>query len=205
MKHGTDNVTQRQPSTKFSTFSYSSCCQGYCRNLMSWPCVTGILPARSEDDECPQGAGRGALCRSIQQALLQGPGELHCQVPLLLLLVCQECCTLFTSLTAALKTGNVECLSTSTDVRPCLCSRHQTQGRIGTCDSNWSKDQFIDCPTLCSGPVVATVWEGKGVVVTGRKLVGATNPLASGAALVLPQLALPQCTGGGHGVDLAHA
>lgn len=33
---------------------------------------------------------------------------------------------------------------------------------------------------LCSGPVVATVWEGKGVVVTGRKLVGATNPLASG-------------------------
>lgn len=31
-----------------------------------------------------------------------------------------------------------------------------------------------------SGPVVATVWEGKGVVVTGRKLVGATNPLASG-------------------------
>lgn len=33
---------------------------------------------------------------------------------------------------------------------------------------------------MCSGPVVATVWEGKGVVVTGRKLVGATNPLASG-------------------------
>ncbi|EIE19716.1 hypothetical protein WJX75_008683 [Coccomyxa subellipsoidea] len=32
---------------------------------------------------------------------------------------------------------------------------------------------------IVSGPVVATVWEGKGVVVTGRKLVGATNPLAS--------------------------
>ena len=40
---------------------------------------------------------------------------------------------------------------------------------------------FYLCVPLCSGPVVATVWEGKGVVVTGRKLVGATNPLASGA------------------------
>ena len=40
----------------------------------------------------------------------------------------------------------------------------------------------------CSGPVVATVWEGLGVVVTGRKLVGATNPLASGAALCLANL-----------------
>lgn len=32
---------------------------------------------------------------------------------------------------------------------------------------------------IVSGPVVATVWEGKSVVATGRKLVGATNPLAS--------------------------
>lgn len=39
---------------------------------------------------------------------------------------------------------------------------------------------YIADLSLCSGPVVATVWEGKGVVVTGRKLVGATNPLASG-------------------------
>jgi len=42
---------------------------------------------------------------------------------------------------------------------------------------------FLEWWVLCSGPVVATVWEGKGVVATGRKLVGATNPLASGAEL----------------------
>ena len=32
---------------------------------------------------------------------------------------------------------------------------------------------------IISGPVVAMVWEGKSVVSTGRKLVGATNPLAA--------------------------
>ena len=32
---------------------------------------------------------------------------------------------------------------------------------------------------IVSGPVVAMVWEGKGVVATGRKIIGATNPLAS--------------------------
>mmetsp|Transcript_43828 Transcript_43828/g.78320 ORF Transcript_43828/g.78320 Transcript_43828/m.78320 type:complete len:228 (-) Transcript_43828:42-725(-) len=32
---------------------------------------------------------------------------------------------------------------------------------------------------ICSGPVVAMVWEGKGVVKSARKLIGATNPLES--------------------------
>mmetsp|Transcript_17349 Transcript_17349/g.28490 ORF Transcript_17349/g.28490 Transcript_17349/m.28490 type:complete len:151 (+) Transcript_17349:2310-2762(+) len=32
---------------------------------------------------------------------------------------------------------------------------------------------------ITSGPVVGMVWEGKGVVATARKLIGATNPLAS--------------------------
>ena len=32
---------------------------------------------------------------------------------------------------------------------------------------------------MLSGPVVAMVWEGKGVVATGRKMLGETNPLAS--------------------------
>jgi nucleoside diphosphate kinase len=32
---------------------------------------------------------------------------------------------------------------------------------------------------IVSSPVVALVWEGKSAVATGRKLVGATNPLAS--------------------------
>jgi len=30
---------------------------------------------------------------------------------------------------------------------------------------------------MCSGPVVCMVWEGKEVVKTGRKIIGATNPL----------------------------
>ncbi len=34
-------------------------------------------------------------------------------------------------------------------------------------------------PSTHSSPVVAMVWEGKSVVTTGRKIIGATNPLAS--------------------------
>jgi len=32
---------------------------------------------------------------------------------------------------------------------------------------------------MLSGPVCSMVWEGKGVVATGRKMLGATNPLES--------------------------
>jgi nucleoside-diphosphate kinase len=32
---------------------------------------------------------------------------------------------------------------------------------------------------ITSGPVVAMVWEGKGVVASARKVIGATNPLNS--------------------------
>lgn len=32
---------------------------------------------------------------------------------------------------------------------------------------------------IVSGPVVAMVWEGKGVVTVGRMMIGATNPQAS--------------------------
>ncbi len=32
---------------------------------------------------------------------------------------------------------------------------------------------------MCSGPVCCMVWEGKDAVKTGRKMLGATNPLAS--------------------------
>ena len=32
---------------------------------------------------------------------------------------------------------------------------------------------------MASGPVVAMVWEGLDAVKTGRKMLGATNPLAS--------------------------
>jgi nucleoside-diphosphate kinase len=32
---------------------------------------------------------------------------------------------------------------------------------------------------IISGPVVATVWEGDGVVASARKIIGATNPLSA--------------------------
>ncbi|MGD1809361.1 nucleoside-diphosphate kinase [Dapis sp. BLCC M126] len=32
---------------------------------------------------------------------------------------------------------------------------------------------------ITSGPVVAMVWEGEGVVASARKIIGATNPLSS--------------------------
>ena len=32
---------------------------------------------------------------------------------------------------------------------------------------------------ITSGPVVAMVWEGEGVVASARKIIGATNPLAA--------------------------
>lgn len=32
---------------------------------------------------------------------------------------------------------------------------------------------------IVSGPVVAMVWQGKGVVATGRKMIGATDPAAA--------------------------
>ena len=32
---------------------------------------------------------------------------------------------------------------------------------------------------MISGPVCCMVWEGKDAVKTGRKMLGATNPLAS--------------------------
>lgn len=43
-----------------------------------------------------------------------------------------------------------------------------------------SKGFFAGLVTyMASGPVVAMVWEGKDVVKTGRKMLGATNPLDS--------------------------
>jgi nucleoside-diphosphate kinase len=45
---------------------------------------------------------------------------------------------------------------------------------------------------ICSGPVVAMVWEGKGVVAASRKLIGATNPLDSD----------PSTIRGAHAIDV---
>ena len=43
---------------------------------------------------------------------------------------------------------------------------------------------------ITSGPVVAMVWEGDGVIVSARKLIGATNPLESEPGTIRGDLAV---------------
>ncbi|EFA78176.1 nucleoside diphosphate kinase [Heterostelium album PN500] len=43
---------------------------------------------------------------------------------------------------------------------------------------------------ITSGPVVAMVWEGKGVIAAARALIGATNPLASAPGTIRGDLAI---------------
>nr|XP_018628749.1 nucleoside diphosphate kinase-like [Nicotiana tomentosiformis] len=43
---------------------------------------------------------------------------------------------------------------------------------------------------IVSGPVVAMVWAGKGVVTAGRKIIGATNPLESAAGTIRSDYAI---------------
>ncbi|KAL8196696.1 hypothetical protein R6Q57_024589 [Mikania cordata] len=43
---------------------------------------------------------------------------------------------------------------------------------------------------IISGPVVAMVWEGKNVVTTGRKIIGATNPAESAPGTIRGDLAI---------------
>ncbi|KAL6571137.1 Nucleoside diphosphate kinase 1 [Orobanche hederae] len=43
---------------------------------------------------------------------------------------------------------------------------------------------------IISGPVVAMVWEGRNVVTTGRKIIGATNPADSAPGTIRGDYAL---------------
>lgn len=43
---------------------------------------------------------------------------------------------------------------------------------------------------IISGPVVSMVWEGKNVVVTGRKIIGATNPADAAPGTIRGDLAV---------------
>jgi nucleoside-diphosphate kinase len=46
------------------------------------------------------------------------------------------------------------------------------------------------CKYFSSGPIVAMVWEGKDVILQGRKLVGATNPNDSEAGSIRGDLCI---------------
>lgn len=54
---------------------------------------------------------------------------------------------------------------------------------------------------MTSGPVVATVWQGKDVVKTGRTILGATNPLASAPGTIRGDFAIDVGRNVCHGSD----
>lgn len=54
---------------------------------------------------------------------------------------------------------------------------------------------------MMSGPVLATVWEGKDVVKQGRVLLGATNPLQSAPGTIRGDFALDMGRNIIHGSD----
>ena len=54
---------------------------------------------------------------------------------------------------------------------------------------------------MASGPVVCMVWEGKNVVATGRKMLGATNPLESAPGTIRGDFAIDVGRNICHGSD----
>ena len=61
---------------------------------------------------------------------------------------------------------------------------------------------FNDLVTyICSGPVVAMVWSGPGVVASARKLIGATNPLDAEPGTIRGDLAVQTGRNVVHGSD----
>ncbi|KAK1364612.1 Nucleoside diphosphate kinase [Heracleum sosnowskyi] len=54
---------------------------------------------------------------------------------------------------------------------------------------------------IISGPVVAMVWEGKNVVTTGRKIIGATNPCESAPGTIRGDFAIDMGRNVIHGSD----
>jgi nucleoside-diphosphate kinase len=54
---------------------------------------------------------------------------------------------------------------------------------------------------MLSGPVVSMVWEGKGAVVTGRKMLGATNPAESAPGTIRGDFAIETGRNICHGSD----
>eukprot|EP00195_Chlamydomonas_chlamydogama_P013650 CAMPEP_0202893572 /NCGR_PEP_ID=MMETSP1392-20130828/3125_1 /ASSEMBLY_ACC=CAM_ASM_000868 /TAXON_ID=225041 /ORGANISM="Chlamydomonas chlamydogama, Strain SAG 11-48b" /LENGTH=142 /DNA_ID=CAMNT_0049577949 /DNA_START=102 /DNA_END=530 /DNA_ORIENTATION=+ len=54
---------------------------------------------------------------------------------------------------------------------------------------------------IISGPVVAMVWEGRGVVAVGRAMIGATNPQASAPGTIRGDFAIEVGRNVIHGSD----
>lgn len=54
---------------------------------------------------------------------------------------------------------------------------------------------------MLSGPILATVWEGKDVVKQGRAILGATNPLNSAPGTIRGDFAIDMGRNVAHGSD----
>lgn len=54
---------------------------------------------------------------------------------------------------------------------------------------------------MLSGPILATVWEGKDAVKTGRSILGATNPLQSLPGTIRGDFAIETGRNVAHGSD----
>ncbi len=72
------------------------------------------------------------------------------------------------------------------------------------------KDPFLRglVDFITSGPMVAMVWEGDGVVASARKMIGATNPLNSEPGTIRGDLAVNvgrNIIHGSDAVETAHA
>ena len=58
---------------------------------------------------------------------------------------------------------------------------------------------------ITAGPVVAMVWEGDGVIATGRKIIGATDPAAAEIGTLRGDYGLSKQKNGFHGSDSQEA
>ncbi|KAL1809216.1 hypothetical protein DCAR_0728754 [Daucus carota subsp. sativus] len=83
--------------------------------------------------------------------------------------------------------------------------------KLLTVDKSLAEKHYADLSTkpffqklvnyIVSGPVVAMVWEGKNVVTTGRKLIGATNPCESAPGTIRGDFAIDMGRNVIHGSD----
>lgn len=98
-----------------------------------------------------------------------------------------------------------------------IISRFERKGftlkglKLFQCPEELAKEHYKDLSSkpffpklveyIVSGPVVAMVWEGAGVVASSRKLIGATNPLAAEPGTIRGDLAVEVGRNVVHGSD----
>merc|ERR1719199_2214572 len=98
-----------------------------------------------------------------------------------------------------------------------IISRFERKGfylkglKMFNCPEDIAKERYKDLSSkpffpdlveyICSGPVICMIWEGKGVVKSARKLIGATNPLESEPGTIRGDLAIEVGRNVIHGSD----